>query len=69
MATKINVHFAAPEPYYGLELDAQSEAAYKAWLDAPGDGGTEWDEFVTVLEQQLRPMMGTRGYIEEVYAD
>jgi hypothetical protein len=69
MATKINVHFAAPEPYYGLELDAQSEAAYTRWMDAEGDGGDEWDEFVTELERQLRPMMGTRGCIEEAYVD
>lgn len=65
--TKINVHFAQPEPYYDLELDAQSQVAYDRWQNAEGDGGPEWDEFVTVLEQQLRPMMGTRGYIEEVY--
>jgi hypothetical protein len=67
MATKINAHFAAPEPYYGLELDAQSQAAYDRWLEADDEGSAEWDEFVTELERQVRPMMGTRGYIEECY--
>ncbi len=66
---KINIHFGQPEPIFDLELDAQSQAAYQRWLDSENhiDEITAWDEFLKELERQVRPMMGTRGYIEEVY--
>jgi hypothetical protein len=63
----INIYFGQPEPIFHLELDAQSQAAYNRWLEADDEGSEEWDEFVTELERQVRPMIGTRGYIEECY--
>ncbi len=67
--TKVNVTFGSPEPYHGLELDTQSQAAYDHWL-ATGDGDRvsgAWDHFMDEFERQVKPMIGDRGFVEEVY--
>ena len=69
--TKVNVYFARPEPWFGVELDTQSEAAYQAYLNSedPDNDSELWDAFVAEFERQMRPQIGTRGYIDEVYTD
>lgn len=69
--TKVNVTFGRPGPYFGIELDAQSQAAYDKW-QAVSDQlhqDAEWDEFVEEFQRQMRPLIGTAGWIDEVYPD
>lgn len=67
--TKVNVTFGQPEPYHGIELDLQSQAAYDTWLDNPIEPADSelWDRFLEEFERQVRPMIGNRGWVEEVY--
>lgn len=67
--TRVNVTFGTPEPYFGVELDAQSQAAWDRHEAAenPDEVWGLWDEFIAEFERQVRPMMGNRGYVSEVY--
>lgn len=67
--TKVNVIFGKPEPYFDLELDTQSLVAYNEWLWEEDDNKASalWDSFLEEFERQVRPLIGVRGWVEEVY--
>lgn len=69
--TKVNVHFGTPDPVYDLELNTQSQAAYDIYA-ACGHSDVncpEWSAFLEEFHRQARPLMGSRGHIEEVYEE
>lgn len=69
--TKVNVHFGSPEPYFGLELNEFSQEAFDTWkaLEDEDDTDEAWETFLQAFDAQVRPMIGNRGYVEEVYED
>lgn len=70
--TKVNAEFKI-DARYEVELDAQSQAAYDRWVEASEGGDVvaddEWDAFIEEFHRQMRPWMGSGGWITEVWSE